>query len=179
MGSAALPGESSLEIVEYMEVRQIHYGLAHVALRTVAFENPPMFFGVMVSDEVQDFLAHLLGVVQEQVPGEEASFTAEDLVAHSVRIDDFPTVVIEFPAPVAQTEVYFIGAVLLIDESGNVEDASVRFYTLEKADGGLDSIETVLGEWSKDGTHGNLGKGPKPTPELFAEALGEQLSRTL
>lgn len=157
--------------------RQPHYVMAHVALRTVCFDRPSLFFGVMVSDEASDFLGDLLGSVQEQIGGEKADFTAQDLKVHPLRVAHFPTLIVEFPTPRATTEVYFTAAILMAKDGEKSDHAELRFYTLELGSDVEGGKRTVLGGWSKDGSHFKLGDGPEPELQDFVMALEKQLAK--
>jgi hypothetical protein len=159
-----------------MNPRQPHYLMAHVALRTVCFDRPSLYFGVMVSDEVTDFLKSLLKSVEDQVGGDKADFTAEDLKIHPLRVAHFPTMIVEFPTPQVLTEVFFTAAILMAKDGEKSVDAEVKYYTLELGAGEEGAARTVLGEWTRAGAHSNFGDGPKPELQDFVMALEKQLS---
>ncbi len=77
---------------------------------------------------------------------------------------------LKFPVPTGVTEAYFVVVVK--------QDRRARYFTLELMFGAPDSqgvSPTVLGEWSEDRKHLNLGQGPKPTREDFIKAVIDKL----
>lgn len=159
-----------------------HYTLAHVALRSVALEQPVAFLGMLASPEAPRFLADLMRSVSEHCKKHEPQpdFRIEDITIHKVRIDNYPCAAIEMPRPRAMTEAYFVAAVLLNDleeELPNPQEAPLRYFTLEKGlvfdDPPRD--RTVLCEWTRDGTHLNYGDGPEPRLEALIEAVRKLL----
>lgn len=164
------------------EPRCHHYTLAHQALRSVAFEQPAGFLGLLASPVARSFLADLLTSVTEHCQGREArpDFGVEALTIHKFRVGQFPCVVVEMPPPRAVTEAFFVAAVLLADldrEQPAPQEATLRYFTLEKGfvlDG---PPRTVLGEWTAEGSHHNYGDGPAPELGPFVRAVEAMLSR--
>jgi hypothetical protein len=162
------------------ETRPGHYVFAHYALRTIALDDPLVYLGVLASPDAQSFLDHLLKTVSQHArPGDAPpDFSAADCRIHTVRAGVYPCAVVELPPPHAMTEAYFTAAVLLLDpaqESADLKNAPVRYFTLELGFD-LDSTpRTVLCEWTKDGTHVNFGDGPAPTLEGFVAAVSSHL----
>lgn len=164
------------------EPRCHHYTLAHQALRSVAFEQPAGFLGLLASPEARSFLADLLAAVTEHCQGREPwpDFGAEALTIHTFRVGQFPCVVVELPPPRAVTEAFFVAAVLLVDldrEPSAAREATLRYFTLEKGfvlDG---PPRTVLGEWTAEGSHLNYGDGPAPQLGPFVQAVEAMLAR--
>ncbi len=164
------------------EPRCHHYTLAHQALRTVAFEQPAGFLGLLASPEARSFLADLLTAVTEHCQGREPwpDFGVEALTIHTFRVGQFPCAVVELPPPRAVTEAFFVAAVLLVDldrEQPAPQEAALRYFTLEKGfvlDG---PPRTVLGEWTAEGSHHNYGDGPAPQLGPFVRAMEAMLAR--
>jgi mono/diheme cytochrome c family protein len=73
--------------------------------------------------------------------------------------------IVTFPPPQAMPEAYFAAMVY-------AEGTPSRYLTLERSfDLLTNQVITMLGEWHKDGDHGNLGFGPNPTVDGFLEAV--------
>lgn len=146
--------------------------MAHVALRTICFERPGLFFGVMVSPEVGEFLADVLRSVEGQAK-DKADFTAEDLRVHPLRAGEHPLLVVEFPEPRTATEAYFIGALLKIGPGQNPDEADVSYFTLERGDAVADAGRCQLQVWHRDGTHTRLASPVTAGLEQFVTAVSE------
>jgi hypothetical protein len=179
------PAEDPLEAVAANEADQPrcpHYTFAHVALRSVAFQQPLQCLAVLASPDARAFIADLLQSVSEfcREQGREADFRANDVVVHMVRAGGYPCAVIEMPPPRATTETFYVALVLLVDPSEaspDFEKVALRYFTLEKGfvlDG---PPRTVLGEWTAEGSHVNYGDGPAPGLEPFLQAISELLAK--
>lgn len=157
-----------------------HYTMAHVALRSVAFDQPMVYLGVLASEHAADFLQEVYHSVLEHC-GEEAgppAFAAADLKVHTGRALQYPCAVVEMPAPLNVTEAYFAAAVLLADLSPGAPDATandLRFFTMEKGYSIAGGDRTVFCEWTADGQHLNFGDGPPATVQDFVRAIQERL----
>lgn len=152
-----------------------HYVLAHVALRQAAFSDPHRFFTVMASPERQAFLDHLWRKVCERCDKEgAASFTADDVIVHTTRIDDYPTVLIEMPEPGAVAEAHLVCAVLMVPMKGASTESGepeLRYFTLEKGRRIATGQEaTVLCGW-QGGSHVNYGYGCQADPAAFLDRV--------
>lgn len=78
------------------------------------------------------------------------------------------------------TEAYFVAAVLLVDleqETPEVDQPALRYFTLEYGATLDGPPRTVLCEWTAEGSHLNYGDGPEPTLATFAEAIEQLLTR--
>lgn len=175
------PPEADLEDLD--EPRCHHYTLAHYALRSVAFDDPLAYLGILVSPDARSFLAHLLRSVSEHCKEQEPQpdFGIEDITVHPVRVGRYPCAVIELPRPRAITEAYFTAAVLLADPADGLPVSTpmeLRYFTLEKGFVLAGPPRTVLCEWTSEGTHVNYGDGPVPQLEAFVRAVAESVSRS-
>ncbi len=164
------------------EPRCHHYTFAHLALRSVAQEQPLAFLGVLASPDARRFLANLFQSVSEHCKEREPKpdFGIEDVAVHPVRIGHYPCAVIEMPRPRATTETFFVAAVLLADLDQGLpdsKDVKLRYFTLEKGFVIGGPPRTVLCEWTAEGSHVNYGDGPEPQLEAFTEAVREMLER--
>jgi hypothetical protein len=172
------PGPSSEDLDE---PRCHHYALAHYVLRSVAFDDPLAYLGILASPDAHKFLAHLLRSVSERCKNEQPDFAAEDIAIHPVRVGQYPCAVIELPQPRATAEAYFTAAVLLADLQDQVPESAqrkLRYFTLEKGFVLNGPPRTVLCEWTSEGSHVNYGDGPLPQLEAFVRAVEELLSRS-
>jgi hypothetical protein len=165
------------------EPRCHHYTLAHYALRSVAFEQPVRFLGILASPDAQRFLTDLLRSVSEHCKEREPrpDFRIQDVTVHKVRVGRYPCVVLELPRPRATTEAFFVAAVLLADLDQGLPDshaAVLRYFTLEKGFVLGGPPRTVLCEWTAEGSHLNYGDGPAPQLQAFTGGLEELLSRS-
>jgi hypothetical protein len=167
---------------ESAKIRCHHYTMAHVALRSVAFAQPLGFFGILASEEAENFLGELLESVTEECQERERrpDFKAADLQVHTGRVGNYPCVVIEMPEPRGTTEAFFVGAVLLVElaeDEEPPENPELRYFTLEK---GMQMEEmqprTVFCEWTAEGSHLNFGDGPPATVKDFTAAIEEHLA---
>ena len=113
------------------EPRCHHYTLAHYALRSVAFERPLAFLGVLASPDAAKFLTDLMRSVSEHCREREPrpDFSSDDLTLHKVRVGVFPCAVIEMPRPRAITEAFFVAAVLLADLDQELPEEGVSCAT--------------------------------------------------
>lgn len=162
------------------EARCCHYVLAHIALRSLAFDEPLAFLGMLASPDASRFLANVVRSVTEQCREREPrpDLAADDLTVHKVRVGRYPCVAIEFPAPRAITEVYFVAAVLLADPDEDLPDpknVALRYFTLEKGTQIDGTSRTVFCEWTAEGTHHNFGSGPAPQLGAFTAGVGDML----
>lgn len=154
--------------------RCAHYQLAHVALRSVALQDPLSFMSLMASEKAFAVLASLLEQVAEHCADEEPTFDADDLTLHRVRVLGSPCLVVEMPQATAPAEAHFVAAWLAMNDGP--ETAQLRYFTLEAAEDS-NPASTVLGEWDSEGKHLNYGAGPAPSVEAFAQAITAQVAR--
>ena len=153
--------------------RCAHYQLAHVAIRSVAFQNPYEFMSLMASANALEVLASLLEQVREQCAGEEP-LELDELAIHRTRVLGSPCLIVEMSPAEVPPEAHFVGVWLTANDGP--ETGQVRYFTLEAADEQqLD--RTVLGEWSSAGEHLHHGAGPEPSLEAFIEAITAVVAR--
>ena len=58
-----------------------------------------------------------------------------------------------------------------------MSENSVRYLTLENGEPHDEEVHTVLGEWSSDGNHHNLGPGPYPELSEFVARITDIVSQ--
>lgn len=175
--------DSPVEEADLLRARCHHYVFAHVALRSVAFDHPLGFLGMLASPEPHRLLSDLMQSVSEHCREMEPQpdFHVDDIAVHTVRIGKYPCAAIEMPRPRAMTEAFFVAAVLLVDPALGMPDPSevtLRYFTLEKGMSHDGSPRTVLCEWTRDGTHANYGDGPAPRLESFTAAVQDLLAKS-
>lgn len=144
--------------------RCCHYAMAHYALRMFALKNPLQCLAVLASPKARPFLADLPEAVAKDCAtrGERPDFTAADLKVHTQTVAEYPVAIVGFPPPVAITEAFMTGVVLLAKRADGEERARMapgRYFTLEKGFS-FESQEdrTVLGEWTTN-AHSRRGSG--------------------
>jgi hypothetical protein len=153
------------------------YVLAHYALRQIALESPLQMLGLLASPDAKKFLTELLQDVEKQL-GQKASYRADQIQIHCLRLGEYPCAIVEFPAPQKMAEAYMVALVALLGTDDEIpKDLSTikaHYYTLEKGFSMEGSDRTVLCEWDTT-SHKNYGDGPEPTPAAFASALESAL----
>lgn len=178
------------------EPRCVHYQFAHVALRTLVFEERRLAPALWHSDNpaaILDDIAVQVDRACRRMSGEGGNLRAEQLRVSKREIGQHPCVIVEMPEPIATTEAFMLAIVLLDDaeldddaddegddededddEGGAARDSRCRYFTLEYS--ALRSEpHTVLAEWTAQGSHMNLGGGPPPSVEAFAGELAKLL----
>ena len=159
-----------------------HYSFAHVVLRDAAFQNPVQFVTELASADPRERIASLWKSVEQicEQHNEPVSLEPEDILIHKVPIGPWPCALVELPAAARKTEAFFVALVLKVDlsrEERRFEPEPLRFLTLEFADtNAIDEVQTVLGEWNRDGSHELLGPGPEPDLEGFVTAIEKLLT---
>jgi hypothetical protein len=153
--------------------RCAHYQLAHVAIRSVAFDNPNDFMSLMASGKALVVLASLLDQVSEHCADEEL-LDLDELGIHRTRVLGSPCLIVEMPPAEVPPEAHFVAVWLTLNEGP--ETGQVRYFTLEAADE-QHPDRTVLGEWSASGDHLEHGAGPDPSLDGFIEAITALVAR--
>ena len=153
--------------------RCAHYQLAHVAIRSVAFQNPYDFMSLMASDKALELLGSLLEQVSEHCAGEEL-LELNELAIHRTRVLGSPCLIVEMPPAEVPPEAHFVGVWLTANDGP--ETGQVRYFTLEAADE-QHPERTVLGEWTSSGEHLNQGAGAETSLVGFIEAVTALVAR--
>lgn len=159
-----------------------HYSFSHVVLRKAAFANPTKCVTSLASPDGKQYLSELWTEVAETCKqhNQPIELTLDDILIHKLRVGPFPCTILEMPAPHFATEAFFVALVLTVDitdQSQNMTNGSVRFFTLENGEPNEEEVQTVIGEWTADGSHSNLGPGPYPELGEFVTAITEIVSR--
>lgn len=159
-----------------------HYVLAHVALRQACMANPVRFFEVMGSKDRRDkFLENIWQQIRKNCDKKgDPSFSISDVKVETIKISQFPTLLIIMPTPQFMAEAHMVGIVLRVDAKDFVENKiqekpSVEYFTLEKGFNLDESERTVFCKWDESGSHLNFGTGPNPTAGEFIKAISKRL----
>jgi hypothetical protein len=159
-----------------------HYSFAHVVLRDAAFQNPVQIVSELASAESATRIAALWGAVEQTCKEhkEPVTLSPDDILTHTVPIDARPCVLVEMPAAARKTEAFFVAVVLRIDlnnREAGFDIEPLRYLTLEfSATNSIDEVQTVIGEWHRDGTHHSLGPGPEPDIAAFVASVEKILA---
>ena len=159
-----------------------HYTFAHVVLREAAFENPTKCVTSLASTDGKQYLSELWNAVLETCKdhNQPVELTLDDILTHKLRVGPFPCTILEMPAPHFATEAFFVALILTVDitdQSRNMSNGSVRYLTLENGEPNEEEVQTVIGEWSTEGKHNNLGPGPYPDLSEFVARITELVSQ--
>lgn len=162
-----------------------HYAFAHVDLMGLAFQDPEGTVASLRHDGGRKLVAHLWAESGRarglQVSAEAAAGAAPR--AQSLRVGEYPAVIVELPRPTFPSGAYFVELVLCrIAFAGGaaVERSPVLlYYTLERTHAGANETGTMFCEWLDDGTHLNLGDGPPPDIQAFADVVSERVDHEL
>lgn len=152
-----------------------HYVFAHRMLPELLLRAPMAKDSVpfLCGPDAAWFLAHLWRSLGEKLP-ETERLAGDGLAARSHDAGDGRTVVVvTLPPTVASPEAHFV-AVVTNPGKGEV----TRYLTLEHSiDIETRKPITVLGEWTADGSHVNMGRGPEPEEAKFLESVLGMLGR--
>lgn len=166
------------------EARRQHYLFAHRLMPQVAHQWGANT--VLLLDDpaaAPGFLERRWAECAEGLPPNEL-VAPNELRASVHQSDDQLAAVIALPAPIAVTEAYFVAIACQIppqppaDKSeaslenyrAGLAQMPVQYWTLEWGFT-LDQPRTVLGMWTNEGAHLNLGDGPAPDEAAFVEAI--------
>ncbi len=153
--------------------RPHHYTFAHTALRMLCESDSLQFFDVMGSDERDKLLQFVLNKVVEQCEGSSTpDFSLDDVKILTVKLGDYPTVLVVMPQVEAVTEAIMVAIVLTnrLDLDSQNSKMSCRYFTLELSLGSDGKPQTALCEWSGE-EHINLGASPEPSEKAFLAAI--------
>lgn len=153
-----------------------HYSFAHVVLRKAAFENSTKCVTSLAANDGKEYLSELWNEVLEicKQHNQPVELTLDDVLIHKLRVGPFPCTILEMPAPHFATEAFFVALILTVDitdQSQNMTNGSVRFLTLENGEPTEEEVQTVIGEWTTDGSHNNLGPGSYPELSEFVTKI--------
>lgn len=161
-----------------LEPRCVHYQFAHVALRGLVFREPRLATALWELEDcsalLDDIAAQVTRVCESR--GQGGELCAADLRVSKRRLGCNPCVIIELPEPRATTEAYMVAIIQQrdLDAPGPADDEpsewACRYFTLEFSEH-REAPHTMLGEWTDQGSHLNMGGGPEPEVEAFVAQL--------
>ena len=170
-----LKGKKTPRLVE--KLPSPHYVLANYSLRQIALSDPSQFVDVVTSANAGPFLAAIFQSIEER-SGQKFPLRSSDLSIHSVRIKNFPSVVIQLPEPQETAEAFMVALVITMAPSAqsatSTPQSVARYFTLEKGFTLTDEARTVLAEWIRD-RHSNYGDGPVATVDAFCQAISQHV----
>lgn len=155
-----------------------HYALGHIALRQICKANPLGFFGAMASEDRGLFCKEVWdSVCKHCAPTGKPAFDITDVKISTMRLADYPTVLIRMPPPANIAEAHMVAIVLKIprDAQTQPDNAEFAYFTLEKGADEDGTERTVLCSWSMDDTHSNHGDGPPVDKDAFLAAVEKML----
>ncbi|NQV23331.1 MAG: hypothetical protein HQ518_03095 [Rhodopirellula sp.] len=164
------------------EPRCDHYSFAHVVLRKAVFENPAHCVTSLASPDGRHYQSELWDnvVAACHEHHQPVELTLDDILIHKLRVGSFPCIIVEMPAPHFATEAFFVAIILKVDvtaRSQNLSKEAVRYLTLENGEPHEEKVHTILGEWSADGRHNNLGPGTYPELGEFVACITDLVSQ--
>ncbi len=157
--------------------RPHHYAFSHVALKMICDSDPIQFFQVMGSDDRDKLLNFLWNKVVEQCKDNQApDFTMDDVTIHTVKVGDYPVVLVVMPPVMAVTEAAMVAIVLTANEEAETAEAAFgcRYFTLELALSKKGDLQADICEWVGE-EHINHGKSSEPNMKAFLSAVEELL----
>jgi len=154
--------------------RCVHYQFAHVALRGLVFNEPRLALALWELEEPGALLDEIAVQVARacRAEGQGGELQAAQLEVHKCRLGSNPCVIIKLPEPIASTEAYMVAIIALrdLDRAPGREAVACRYFTLEYSDQ-REAPHTVIGEWTEQGDHLNMGAGPEPKVAAFVGEL--------
>ena len=143
--------------------RQTYYAFAHQALPEVFFSDPALLIKTL-----QENSAVFLGYIWKKLElfaDEPSEGLHEQLSVELLQLDGADLALVTLPPPQNRTEAYFVA---MLDTDGI---RKARYLVLELGFDDQEQPNTVMGEWTADGTHHNHGLGPQAEPSMFIEAI--------
>ena len=126
-------------------------------------------------ESARNLLVRIFSLTNDEMPsdGERPTLALRDISISLDAIGTAPLVVLTLTPPREAIGAYFIG--IVSGASAARTDQGVGYFTLERAT----ARRTVVCEWVSVGgaslRHHNRGIGPKPTRELFVQAIARCL----
>jgi hypothetical protein len=186
--AAASPGRSerpdALKALAGVRPRSQYYFFQHYALRQAMFQLKVAGVGVLLSPRRDELLRAVCNDVTKacREKGETALDPYPGVEALPLRAGKFPCVVLTMPPPLRTTECHFVGVVAHFDPNSGEkpsEQTPISYFTLERGvsleRGGAE--RTVLCEWNEAGTHLNMGDGPPPDAQAFADSIAALMEK--
>ncbi|MDP6636423.1 MAG: hypothetical protein QGG42_16100 [Phycisphaerae bacterium] len=155
-----------------------HYAFGHIALRQICKTNPLGFFGAMASEDRDRFSREIWDSVCKHCDETGSpAFTISDVKISTLRVADYPAILIRMPPPANTAEAHLIAIVLKLKRETTTPPDNVEFayFTLEKGVDTDGTERTVLCSWSMDDVHSNYGYGPPVDEREFLAAVEKLL----
>lgn len=156
-----------------------HYTYCHRALTSIFFRDPSWFFAVINGADCQRFLTDVWQTAGER--GDPNSRREPAGLRGEAFLDDaYLFALITLPAPAEPAECHFVCMVAGFaapDKPSVDELAWARLFTLERGvDYRTEEAITFLCEWTREGSHRNLGGGPAAQAGAFVGAVLQVLA---
>lgn len=147
------------------EPRQHHYEFAHVVLRAIVFRAGPYLLELAANGGLTAVVHESWERIAETLPA-ESRLPATGLRGDRVDTPELTAAVITMPPAAHIAEAHLVA---LVADPGDRE--RLDFFTLEHTWTTDDRPATMLGRWTRDGRHLDLGDGPDPEPYSFLGAI--------
>jgi hypothetical protein len=142
--------------------RPHHYRFAHRWLPGLSHRHGLEILRAAPARDLTPALVAMWNDCGERLPVEQRLDPAG--LEASYRPDpDAPMIVVTMPAARHMVEAHFAAMALV--------DGGMRYLVLEESWSPEQAVATVLGEWTADGSHLNLGPGPVPDRGEFVRAV--------
>lgn len=162
-------------------IRKNHYIFAHIALRSIAFNDPLRFLAIMASPDAQVFLRHIWEKVGEDCPAKKVVRYDGEFPVFTTRVHGFPAVMIQMPPPATMCEAYMIGVVVSVEmerQNPPEKNPPIQYLTLERSETTDGREVSVLCKWQGEGDnmrHINMGRSCSPDLHSFAKMLEDNI----
>lgn len=145
--------------------RQHHYEFAHVVLRAIVFRAGPLLLDLAANGGLTALVHESWERVGEGLPPERR-LPATGLRADRLDTPDLSTAVVTLPRAEHIAEAHLIALV-----ADPTDATRLDFFTLEHTWTESDEPATIIGRWTRDARHLDLGDGPLPEPRAFLDAI--------
>lgn len=168
--------------------KNLRYVFAHRYLPALLHEEPQLGLSLALAKQKQELLLKMWDLCRERYP-DIPSEQPTGLSVVGERVEDGVVVaLVTMPTPTETPEAYYACYIVryTVGADKKAQATDVTYYTLEKTlslesflegkkntpPGGKDAKLTVIGGWTKDGSHLNFGDGPSPdSPNDFVGAV--------
>ncbi len=148
------------------KIRKHHYTFAHMVLNKYAFKDPESLYGIIDSDDGNDFLKKLWAETGELISKEDNVLPDSGLNLEINKInDDLDAAIIRMPEAVNATEAGFIALVPYKDQGIR----KFKYYVLEYINKNIASIC----EWTQDDKYLKIIETTENNLETFVSKLND------
>ncbi|WP_431686596.1 hypothetical protein [Hahella sp. NBU794] len=164
-------GQNEVELLS--DPRPHHYMFAHIAMRKFCESDPLQLFALIPTEERSHLVDFLWSKVCENCDAEgKADFDPGDIEFATLRVKEYPTILMKMPEAKAVAEAMLVAIVLTAGPDMNVENGKppFRYFTLEHGVSTEGGLRTVMCEWRGD-SHANMGDGPEPEASAFLQRV--------